>query len=270
MLHGKLTREEEGMEDLLTSNTFGLMTYLPPDALLLLFLSEACSPSLDKLPAQFCADVIEIERWHFWPPLQYPGCAFCEPDVVLILRHRDGSRTGVLIEVKYRSGMSSLASDVDERPKAQLAREYDNLRALARDEGLARFAVIYLTTDCVCPREEVEESVEEYRNKRGHLPEIYWLSWRTLAALLQRKGAERTPIMEDLYALFLHLDLTTFCQLRYPGLGMPSWRFAVDVRWVWSIPNIAWSFAIPGQAIEPRFGWMLPTSLSHLYQWRRS
>ncbi len=41
MIHGKLTREEEGLEDLLTSNTFGLMKYLPPEAVLLPFLSLA-------------------------------------------------------------------------------------------------------------------------------------------------------------------------------------------------------------------------------------
>ncbi len=31
MFHGKLTHEEGGMEDLLTSNAFGLMKYLPPE-----------------------------------------------------------------------------------------------------------------------------------------------------------------------------------------------------------------------------------------------
>jgi hypothetical protein len=38
MLRGKLTRSEEGMEDLLTSNTFGVLKYLPPEAALLPFL----------------------------------------------------------------------------------------------------------------------------------------------------------------------------------------------------------------------------------------
>jgi len=35
MLHGKLTRKEEDLADLLTFNTFGLMKYLPPGAVLL-------------------------------------------------------------------------------------------------------------------------------------------------------------------------------------------------------------------------------------------
>jgi hypothetical protein len=44
MIHGKLTREEEGMEDLLTSNIFGSMKYLPSYAILLSFLSLAKDP----------------------------------------------------------------------------------------------------------------------------------------------------------------------------------------------------------------------------------
>jgi hypothetical protein len=44
MLHHKLTREEESMEDLLTSNTFGLMKYLPYEMALLPFLRKAWDP----------------------------------------------------------------------------------------------------------------------------------------------------------------------------------------------------------------------------------
>jgi len=47
MLHGKLTRKEESMEDLLTSNAFGLMKYLPPEAALFPFLSLAKDPFSD-------------------------------------------------------------------------------------------------------------------------------------------------------------------------------------------------------------------------------
>lgn len=44
MLHGKLTRQEEEMEDLLTSNVFGLVKYLPPEMVLIPFLSQAKDP----------------------------------------------------------------------------------------------------------------------------------------------------------------------------------------------------------------------------------
>ena len=45
MLRHKLTRAEEGMEDLLTSNTFGLMKYLPAHVALIPFLRRALEPS---------------------------------------------------------------------------------------------------------------------------------------------------------------------------------------------------------------------------------
>jgi len=47
MLHGKLTRQEDGMEDLLTSNTFGLMKYFPSETVLTVlipFLNLAWNP----------------------------------------------------------------------------------------------------------------------------------------------------------------------------------------------------------------------------------
>jgi hypothetical protein len=235
------------MEDLLTSNTFGLMTYLEPDELLLPFIGKACSPLLRTyLPAQFFSDVIKVERWRFWPTLSYPSCKLCEPDVEFVLLHRDGTQTGVLIEAKYRSGKSSFASEKDERPNDQLAREYDNLRCLAEAEGLVRFALIYLTADWVCPQEEVQESADEYCQKCGSstVPMIYWLSWRTLASILERKGKDRGAKMEDLHTLLLKLELTTFCRLRDTGLALEGWRFSSEVDWDWSLPNLDWSFAV--------------------------
>ena len=41
LIKGKLTRSEENMEDLLTSNVFGIFKYLPPSEALLPFIGEA-------------------------------------------------------------------------------------------------------------------------------------------------------------------------------------------------------------------------------------
>ncbi len=261
------------MEDLLTSNTFGLMKYLRPEALLLPFLRNAYSPFLGGLPAPFCSGVTKVDRWRFWPTLSYPVCVSAEPDVEIVLLHHDGTRTGLLIEAKYRSGKSSFASPTDDRPNDQLAREYDNLRELARAEGFIRCALIYVTADWICPREEMQESVEEYTRKRGHawVPGIYWLSWRWLATILERNADCGVAMMADLHTLLLTLELTTFCRLRYTGLTIEGWQFSSrDVGWDWSVPNTPWSFKVPRSEDAARFRWTLPSTLSNLYAWRRS
>lgn len=44
LLHGKLSREQENIEDILTSNVFGVLKYLPPGTVLIPFLSKASTP----------------------------------------------------------------------------------------------------------------------------------------------------------------------------------------------------------------------------------
>ena len=81
MLHGKLTRKEEGLEDLLTSNVFGLMKYLPLDLILLPFLALAKNPFSGQTLSNWLKDVAGVKEWYFWRPLSAPGCLACEPDV---------------------------------------------------------------------------------------------------------------------------------------------------------------------------------------------
>ena len=44
LLNGKLSADQENMEDILTSNVFGLLRYLPPEHGLLPFLAHASIP----------------------------------------------------------------------------------------------------------------------------------------------------------------------------------------------------------------------------------
>jgi hypothetical protein len=269
MLCRRLTRPEEGMEDLLTSNTFGLMKYLPPGVVLLPFLRHARDPlSGDRLEAAL-RGVVSVERWRFWPTLSCAGCAACEPDVEIILRHADGSRTWLLVEAKYRGGKSSSASGPEMPPGDQLAREFDNLRAAARGEGVSRFAVVFVTADFVCPAGQVEESAAEYRRKRGEDPRLYWLSWRTLAGVLESGEARNLEMARDLLLLLLDLDLTTFRRLRSEGVRAPAWHFERRVpSWAWVIPRPAWGFKA-GPALAPGvFRWGLSSGPDQLFRWR--
>src|SRR5262249_39219398 len=131
VLRRKLTRPEEGMEDLLTSNTFGSMKYLPLDAALLPFLSTAINPLNGSRLSELMSGITRVV-WQFWPQLAYADCIPCEPDVALVLSDDIAPRLVLLIEAKYRSGKSSLASETSERPNDQLAREHDNATFMAR------------------------------------------------------------------------------------------------------------------------------------------
>jgi hypothetical protein len=283
MLRRKLTRPEEGMEDLLTSNTFGLMKYLAPEAVLLPFLRQAWDPLAgESLESALCG-VSAVERYNFWPTLSQPGCASCEPDVEVILRHADGSRTWLLVEAKYRSGKSSLASEAETPPNDQLAREFDNLRSLALGEGVRRFGLVYVTADFTCPTDQMAESAAEYQAKRGEPPRLYWLSWRALPGVLESGGARELEMAKDLLVLLLDLNLTRFRRLRFEGVRAPAWRFVREAAsWTWRIPALAWTFdagvtdagAAPGRTagnlFEGRvFRWELASRPDRMFRWSK-
>jgi hypothetical protein len=245
MVHGKLTREEEGMEDLLTSNAFGLMKYLPPESAVFPFLSLAKDPLSGTTLHDWLKDAIQVKEWYFWRHLHAPGCISCEPDVELFILNRDDTITWLLIEAKYHSGKSSPALEGESRPNDQLAREFDNLQKLCKKEGISRYGVIYLTADFSCPVEDVYDSVKEYEIKKNFKPKIYWLSWRRLPDILESNEAQ--PIARDLNHLFLKLDLIRFRRLRFADLGNITWSFKSKSRsWRWE--------NIEGNKIDWHFG----------------
>lgn len=243
MLHGKLTREEEGMEDLLTSNTFGLIKYLPPEAVLIPFLSLAKDPLQKYNLANLLKGNLKADRFCFWPTLVHPDCIICEPDVDILFSHDNGTKTWVLIEAKYRSGKSSGAIPGTEKPNDQLAREFDNLKSISQKEGITRYALVYLTKDYTCPEIEIQDSAEEYESKRDSKPNLYWLTWRVLYDVLETTDYSDYGIIEDLKTLLLKLNLTMFRRLRFKDIKKPEWNFErIPKYWSWGILKPKWSF----------------------------
>lgn len=183
LLHGKLSREQQNMEDLLTSNVFGLLRLMPPAEGLLPFLREAKLPN-DTKPLENLADDANVE-YYFWPRFDERDCHPCEPDVVLHVTEPGRAPRHVWIEAKYLSGKSSEESPDDERPYDQLAREWDNLVSAARREHTEPL-LIYLTPDVGLPKQEIETSRRAYQRIRGADAPFTcaWLSWRDLPAAL--------------------------------------------------------------------------------------
>jgi len=242
MLNGKLTRDEVGMEDLLTSNVFGLLKYAPPGVGLFPWLSLAHYPLTGQRLATWLGPGTQVEAMEFWPQMAEPDCTPCEPDVSIILHHADGSRTWLLVEAKFRSGKSSFASDGETPPNDQLAREYDNLVKAAARRGVQRCAVLFVTVDITCPVEELQASAAEFQAKRQGQAQLFWLSWRALPDILST-ATPCSVMLQDLRDLLLQLDLTMYRRLRLPMPLVTAWRFQRKQRgWRWAAKVAAWGF----------------------------
>ena len=205
-IHGKLSTEQENMEDMLTSCVFGGFKFIPPSAGVLPFLAQAIhwrgGPSvlsqLDSLEEPMVSDI----EYSFWPRLENPGCHPCEPDVLLKVKP---TRQLILVEAKLHSGKSSEADD-GRLPYDQLAREWDNLLHEAHD---LEPILVFLTADRNLPRESIRDSVAEFQRKRkGKLePNIYWLSWQHLNQL---GSTDSRGVLDSLRKLLGRLDLLAF------------------------------------------------------------
>lgn len=243
LLKGKLSREQENMEDILTSNVFGLLRLMTPAEGLLPFLREAKLPN-DTKPLDNLANDANVE-YDFWPRFDERDCHPCEPDVVLHITEPARSPRHVWIEAKYLSGKSSEEGPDDDRPYDQLAREWDNLVRVAKHTQ-AEPLLIYLTTDVSLPKHEIEASRSAYQRIRGPgAPfKCAWLSWRDLPAALA--GCDRLAA-RHLRGLTDRLEFHYFRGVsRIRPLDDCTYRFTPGLqKFDWSVDpglSIEWGF----------------------------
>lgn len=212
------TNLSERMEDLLTSDVFGCMRYLPAEKALVPFLQTARSLHGNALTIP--GEVLRV-HWSFWPWLKLAGRIPCEPDVVVGIETEENYIHLVLIEAKYYSGLSS---EEDERaePNDQLARELDNLDMVScatlgwrTQSEIASRALLFITQDMGIPRDLIVKSLAEYTRKRNRDGDIFWVSWRFLPYILERRLEKETvpenkAVLEDMLALLLRKELRMF------------------------------------------------------------
>jgi len=232
LLHGKLSREQENMEDILTSNVFGLLSYLPPAKGLLPFLAKAETLEGEKPLARLAAPGITEhvqmaeEDVRFWPWLEDETCDPCEPDLLLTIRS-PGIPVMVLIEAKYRSGKSSEADEADVEVTDQLGRQWDHLWPRAKKEK-AQPLLLFVTAHAAMPRAAIRKSIGEYDDKRGpaiRRPMIAWLSWCWLPSLFEKQALRS---LKDLAALARRLGFEMFEGFpRFWPIGKMPWQFDV-------------------------------------------
>ncbi len=243
LMKGKLSREQENMEDVLTSNVFGTLKYVDPAEGLMPFLGRAKLPNGDKVP--FARVTAADVSYKFWPWWQEGDCIGCEPDVVLRIDCVDKRKYIILVEAKYHSGKSSEAEEGEEHPTDQLAREWDNLTHYANRENRTP-VLIYLTAGFGCPVAAIKASEQDFRSKRCDETlcpfTCYWLSWRHLPRVLKDR---ENPMLQDLEAVLRHLNLMFFegiSEVRVPG--HVQWAFRKDFDWTMGrkVQEILWRF----------------------------
>lgn len=242
LLKGKLSREQENMEDILTSNVFGLLKYVPPGEGLLNYLALAEDEDGNQ-PLKYLRSLNEASQdsisYEFWPWWEELDCYGCEPDVVISLKISAQKKLLVLIEAKYLSGKSSEADEAYDIPTDQLAREWDNLsvRSNKSDECPV---LIYLTAHYAYPYQDINNAISEFREKRLNSvsPVIYWLSWRHLYKVCENS---QHPVLNDIKLLLGRLGLKFFDGIALDYVNVP-WSFEVVFDWqaVSGIQKINW------------------------------
>lgn len=226
-LKGKLTRGEEDLEDLLTSNVFGSIKYIQPEEALLPLLASSRDGD-GNVPIHVTQPISSVE-YRFWQWIQEPGCQGCEPDVLIIIQLTGKQKIIVLVEAKYFSDKSSESTEQG-TPTDQLAREWDNLTWLAKREE-ATPILLYVTADLGYPKKSIEDSLQEYVQKRQREMSVFWISWRKLPTLFSNTDKE---ILKDLVKVLRKQGLTFFEGITKPDPIDVEWSFGTMVDWDWS------------------------------------
>jgi len=226
-LHGKLNRVEEELEDLLTSNVFGSFEYIPTEDGLVPLLINTIKQDLNSCPFKEIGRIFDV-KYEFWKTLHVPTCFACEPDVMINFTDENKNKIIVLVEAKYRSGKSSEADLDEEKPYDQLAREWDNLVHIAKEDN-AKPYLLYITADISFPFKDFEASQSDYRRTRGqeNALDIVWISWRKLPTIFQNT---KHKIIKDLIEILKKQGLIFFEGFKIRPIEHINWKFTSTIK----------------------------------------
>jgi hypothetical protein len=188
-IHGKLSRENENKEDILTSNVFSFFKYTNRDIFLKEFLS-----SIGIYASQ---DQLKEASFEFW--VKYVDGT--EPDLIIIV-----GGYYLLVEAKYFSDFGK----ENDKTEAQLVRELKGGYFEAKNMGL-EFRIVTVTADYYKKMEKYSVIPEEFKDI------VIWTSWqkicRLIAGILESSiemDAGNWLFAQDLYSLLLKKNLIEF------------------------------------------------------------
>lgn len=222
-LRGKLSREQENLEDLFTSSVFGSLAYASGGTLLS-FL--ALATYADGTPVvELQSSELKLVSMEFWPLYRSHGVGATEPDVVILLEDLRGQRQILFVEVKLRSGKSSGPVTDSIEIVDQLAREWCVLTERCRESG-SRPHLVYITADPRYPELDIRESEREFTFKRATCDFPFrcaWISWSKVATAFREV---EDPVLRDISRVCERLDLLPFEGISNPSPTPISWRFS--------------------------------------------
>ena len=187
-IHGKVSSSgsniNDRLEDILTSNVFQLLRYLPIELGILPVLISAENSHDEKQRRTFVIPTgVNIVSYYFWSRFNN-----WEPDVFIELKHDEKVLANIMIEAKYLSGKSgSAVYEEDEdgnkvyvAQSDQLEKLWNSLKAYSNH---VPYYLFYLTMDWVMPIQSINESIKAISDYdcRGN---IYWLNWQSIHTTL--------------------------------------------------------------------------------------
>jgi hypothetical protein len=199
-------------EDLLTSDVFGALKYLPRDPYLRAVLAGIAKCSQSHLLAQVVEQLSwdTVYKFSFWPsyptPAGIPG-AVTEPDVEL-----SGPALRIFFEAKLHSGLG----------KHQVARQ---LLIGLQQAGSSQFFLVVVTAGLAKPRDlrtvpaPDEIPVEVRRQLQENMDRVLWINWSRLMNCIEAATAEISignPALAT-YCKEIVSDLSELMHMR--GLG---------------------------------------------------
>ncbi len=239
-LHGKLSSEGanayERSEDLLISNVFQLLRYVPPEAGLIPVLQQATNLHCRTL--DLAADCPQWEV-QFWP--QYEQC---EPDLEIRAYGPWGELAArYFVEAKYLAAKSGDVEFDEEglyvANSDQLQKEWSVLESVSGGIGCA---LIYLTAHHVMPRRAIESSVRVTAKPDVARDRFYWLNWQMVGHVLEGLRCQhsgnmslRTVVYGDIIDLLDKKGLRHFAGWAFQAFENPQ-RCSLSFFDKWSRP----------------------------------
>ncbi|MFH1941896.1 MAG: hypothetical protein ABIL68_07300 [bacterium] len=234
--------EVENSEDILTSNVFGLIKYLPASEGMFQILKEAKDYSTDRnsFLNNVKAQGIDLSEYDdvdylFWES----SPKFGEPDLILIFKSRKEALKDLMlcIEIKYLSGKSR-EGEYDQLMDYCLSLEFKDRRKTYHNPKIAKFdgiflGLVYLTY--FSQYRSARDSLAQIR-KKGVLDyekKLYELRWNEITKTLsgiQSKSMYVEKIKEDLIFLLKKknfIDFKGFSEVNFDVIYKPCISFAI-------------------------------------------
>lgn len=210
-LHGKLSstgsNAHDRREDLLTSDVFGTLRYLPPRSGIIPFLCLA----MEKTAPQSARDLNDMDdeaiavRYGFWPHGRATGR---EPDVVIEISTPSGPAFAFTIESKYESGPSDIEREDQEVAPGgrQLGDQFEDLLQpdpytdMRLQAPIKNRFLVYVTAHLRCPDETLSlaRAQLEKRHSSGFIDLSGLSSQIWQSNMLWASWADVWTVMKDL------------------------------------------------------------------------